>query len=106
MDFFPALPKGPIDNRVPQKIINQIVELRKQGLSIYDIDQALPDEVGRISVRTISRVLSQAGFDKLKRRTEHERGVTRKNTFLSDRARGLDFDTLEPLMSFTGINRH
>jgi len=96
LDFFPVLPKGPVDNRVPQDILNHIVELRKQGLSIYDIAQTLPDALGRISVRTISRVLSQAGFDKLKRRTDPERGVTRKNTFLSDRAGRLDFDTLEP----------
>lgn len=35
LDFFPVFAKGPVDNRVPQAILNQIVELRKQGLSIY-----------------------------------------------------------------------
>ena len=60
--------------------LNPIIELSKQGLSIYDMGQTLPDEVGGISVRTISREWSQASFDTLKRRTEQERGVTRKNT--------------------------
>lgn len=96
LDFFPNLPKGPVGHRVPPKNLSQIIELRKQGMSIYDIEKALSDEGNPMAVRTISRVLKLSGFHKLERRTDHELGVSRRNTLLSDRAGRLDFNSLEP----------
>jgi len=40
--------------------------------------------------------LINAGFPRLERRTDHKRGITRKNTLLSGRTTNLDFETLEP----------
>ena len=47
-------------------------------LSITDIQQRLNAEKINISSRTVERVLKDAGFNKLARRSYAERGITKK----------------------------
>lgn len=52
---------------------NQIVQLRKQNLSIYDISVALKNEGIQRTPVAISKVLEEEGFAKLPRRADEER---------------------------------
>lgn len=96
IDFFPAIKKGPKNPRISPKIIKQIISLRKKNHSIFDIHQILGiKEDTSVSPSTIQRILTNAGFGKLLRRTNIERGVNQKNVLISDRAKNLDFRKLE-----------
>ncbi|MEM9216723.1 MAG: transposase [Cyanobacteria bacterium P01_F01_bin.150] len=60
-----------------------IIELRKKSLSVADIKSIL-DALGHsISQRSISRILAQAGFERLPRRTKQERQTTANMSGLS-----------------------
>jgi len=48
-------------------------------LSSPDIQNRLAEDTINISSRTIERILRDAGFEKLKRRTDKELGITAKN---------------------------
>lgn len=64
---------------------DEIVRLRKQNLSVYDISEALKkDGVGRSSV-AVGAVLQKEGFAKLPRRRDEERPLGTKPT-AADRA--------------------
>jgi hypothetical protein len=79
IDFFPEIKKGPKRLTTPKKIINKIIDLRKQNISIYDIKEKISKENKRdISIGCIQNFLSNIGFDKLKRRTAKQRGVHQK----------------------------
>jgi len=54
-------------------IRQQIVQLRKQNLSIYDISTALKNEGIRRSAVAVANVLKEEGFAKLPRRADEER---------------------------------
>jgi transposase len=69
LKLFPEVAKGPQQRHTAPAIQQQIVQLRKQNLAAADIHQILTDEGHSISVRTIERILKQAGFKKLKRCT-------------------------------------
>ena len=47
------------------------------------------------SVSTVERVIKQAGFGKLRRRTNKELGKTTKGKVIAERAQELDFSELE-----------
>ena len=97
IDFFPAIKKGPKNPRISSKIIKQMISLRKKNHSIFDIHQILRTKENTVaSPATIHRILTNAGFGKLPRRTDIERGVNQKNVLISDRARNLDFRKLKP----------
>ena len=97
IDFFPAIKKGPKNPRISSKIIKQMISLRKKNHSIFDIHQILyTKENTVVSPSAIQRILANAGFGKLPRRTDIERGVNQKNVLISDRARNLDFRKLKP----------
>jgi len=101
IDFFPAIKKGPKNPRISPKIIKQIISLRKKNHSIFDIHQILGiKEDTSVSPSTIQRILTNAGFGKLLRRTNIERGVNQKNVLISDRAKNLDFRKLEQFKGF------
>jgi transposase len=51
----------------------RIIELRKQSLSIYDIEAILKDEGKKMSSVMIWNILQQEGFSKLPRRADEER---------------------------------
>ncbi|VAX20675.1 hypothetical protein MNBD_IGNAVI01-3073, partial [hydrothermal vent metagenome] len=69
VELFPVVRKGPKEKRTPLEVRDKIVLLRKKGLSSEDIVRELKKEKIIISARTIERVLKEAGFSKLKRRS-------------------------------------
>jgi len=75
---------------------DKVLTLRKQKLSSPDIQQWLEKDKINISARTIERILKDAGFGKLKRRTNKELGKTVKNKIIANRAENLDFTELDP----------
>lgn len=97
IDFFPAVKKGPKKPQMSPRLIKQIIALRKKNHSIFDIHQILRTKENTVaSPATIHRILTNAGFGKLPRRTDIERGVNQKNVLISDRTRNLDFKKLKP----------
>jgi transposase len=94
--LFPMVRKGPQGKRTPSYVQDKILALRKQRLSTPDIQQRLAKQKVNISARTVERILNDAGFGKLKRRTNKELGKTHKNKIIPSRAEDLDFTELEP----------
>lgn len=80
----------------PDYIAKRAIQLRKQNRSAKDIAQQISDEGYKVAVRTIERILANAGFSKLKRRTQAEGGLTSKAQQLPERACAIDFEELEP----------
>jgi hypothetical protein len=71
--FFLPPQKGP--HRAPKKenLREKVVALRKQNLSIYDINEALSSGGKRLSPAAISIILKEEGFARLPRRADEER---------------------------------
>ena len=71
--FFLPTRKGP--QTAPKRNIarSDVISLRKQNLSIYDIQRALVDKGTRLSAVSISKILSEEGFARLPRRGDDER---------------------------------
>ena len=71
--FFLPPQKGP--RRAPKKenLREKVVALRKQNLSIYDINEALSSEGKRLSPAAISIILKEEGFARLSRRADEDR---------------------------------
>jgi transposase len=74
--FFILPQKGP--KRAPKHdpIHHQILTLRKQNFSIYDISEALKNEGHKLSPVAISLILKKEGFARLPRRYDDERPDT------------------------------
>ena len=83
LEFFSQYPTGPKDRRVAPYIRERIVEWRKNRLSVADITGRFCEENIAISSGMVERILKDAGFGKLPRRTAAQRDRTKKNTFLS-----------------------
>lgn len=96
IDLFPAVQKGPAQKRTSPHIQEFIIASRKNNLSTTDIHSLLEKKDVILSARSIERILKDAGFHKLKRRTFKELGKTQKNTIIPQKAENLDFDELEP----------
>lgn len=96
IELFPAVKKGPRRKRTNPDIQDKIIEYRKMKLSTPDIQDRLAEETIRISSRTVERILKDAGFRKLQRRTNKELGKTIKNKIIPERSEHLDFSELEP----------
>jgi len=73
VELFPAVQKGPTQKRTPPDVVKAIIALRKEQLSSPDIQDRLNKEGVTISARTVERVLKDAGYGKLKRRTNKHR---------------------------------
>lgn len=71
--FFLPPQKGP--RRAPKResLKEKVVALRKQNLSIYDINEALLADGKRLSPPAISMILKEEGFTRLPRRSDEER---------------------------------
>jgi len=91
--LFPEVRLGPKGRRTSEETKDRIIRMRKDDLSSTDIHQRLASEV---SISTIERILKESGFDKLERRTDQQRGVTKKNKIIPERSEHLDFKELEP----------
>lgn len=96
LKLFPVIKKGPRRRRTPIVIQQKIIALRKHNLSSVDIHHRLTNEKQPTSIKTIERIIKDAGFVKLNRRTYQERGFTPKGKIIPERSENLDFSTLEP----------
>ena len=96
-NLFPEMPLGPGKRRTPGDVQEKIIKYRKKDFfSTTDIQEKLRDQGINLSDRTIERILKDAGFEKLKRRTNKERGVTSKNKIIPEISGNLDFSKLKP----------
>jgi transposase len=96
LELFSRRLTGPKDRRVTPYVRDCIAGLREQGLSAQDIAQRLESEGISINARTVERILKEAGFAKLPRRSPAQRGLTVKNTLAAQPAQNLDLKKLEP----------
>jgi hypothetical protein len=78
--FFLQPHKSP--HRAPKRdpVRDQVIALRKQNCSIYDISETLKAEGHRLSPVTISLLLKEEGFARLPRRADDERPDTPRPT--------------------------
>jgi Transposase DDE domain len=72
-DFFLVPAKGPRTAPKADPLRDQIIALRKQNLSIYDISRNLAHEGHSLSPVAIGRILRDEGFARLPRRADDER---------------------------------
>jgi transposase len=93
--LFPEVKLGPKKRQTSEDILELVINLRKESLSSPDIYQRLSSEGIKLSTKTIERIIKEAGFKKLKRRTDKQRGVTKKNKIIPQRAEPLDFSLLD-----------
>ncbi|RLJ03194.1 MAG: hypothetical protein DRP14_05200, partial [Candidatus Aenigmatarchaeota archaeon] len=96
IELFPAVKKGPQQKRTNPDVCDKIIEYRKMKLSTSDIQDRLAEDTIKISSRTVERILKDAGYGKLKRKTNKELDITIKNKIIPDRSEHLDFSELEP----------
>jgi hypothetical protein len=71
--FFLTPAKGPHHAPKADPVRDQVIALRKQNLSIYDISRALKNEQITLSPVAISLILKDEGFARLPRRGDDER---------------------------------
>ena len=74
--------------------MSQIVSLRKQNLSAVEIKEKLSSENIQIGLSTIERILADQGFVKLLRRTNKDRGVTKKKTTIPEKSHQFEVSEL------------
>jgi transposase len=74
--FFLPPTKGTSPTRKGQRLRQQVIALRKQNLSIYDINRALNNEGHSLSPVAVSDILKTEGFARLPRRRDEERPQT------------------------------
>ena len=80
----------------PAKIRSRIVELRRlRELSAGQIAEILEDEGAELSVRTVERILREAGFPRLPRRTRLLIGETRAHTTVPQVSQRLSIQELD-----------
>jgi len=102
--FFLAPERGPGPTPGPTARRHLIVTLRKQNLSIYDIEAALEERGQRLSAVAISQVLKEEGFARLPRRGDEERpGRPRVEPAPAADARLLDLTPRDFRTAFGGL---
>ena len=72
-NFFLPPSKGPQASPKTDPVREQIIALRKQNLSIYDISRTLTHSGHKLSPAAISKILKEEGFARLPRRRDDER---------------------------------
>jgi hypothetical protein len=72
-DFFRDLKPGPRTQPKKDAVRELILAMRKQNLSIYDIERSLKDNHTPLSVTAIWEILHEEGFARLPRRHDEER---------------------------------
>jgi len=92
--FFHAKKPGPKERSTSKDIQTKIVSLRKQNLSAEDIKDELSSENIQIGLSTIERILEDQGFVKLPRRTNKNRGLTKKKTIIPEKSHQLEVSEL------------
>ena len=96
IELFPELPtKARGRSAAAQEVREQIINYRKkEHLSAAEISIKLDK---KISAKTVERLLKEAGFSKLKKRTHKERGITSKNKLIPEVSSKLDFENMLPV---------
>jgi transposase len=76
--FFLPPAKGPHKAPKKDKVRQQVIALRKENLSIYDISRVLEKRGHRLSPVGVSFILKEEGFARLPKRREEERPPVRR----------------------------
>jgi len=98
--LFPDIKKGPKGRRTTPEIEKMIIQLRRKDmLNSREITERLNLSQISIGVRTVERILSDAGFPKLRRRTDKERGLSKEGTVIPKRSENLSLEMVEPFRS-------
>jgi len=95
IDLFPKATKKK-GRCTPDVVIKQIIKHRRKNLSAADITELMDSEGYKMSIRTVERILEDNGFSRLKRRTKAERGFTKKQQAIPQKAVAIDFEKLKP----------
>jgi transposase len=98
--LLPEVKTGPKGRHTSPEIMELIVQLRRgKRLNSREITEELNQSHIRIGVRTVERILSDAGFPKLCRRTGKERGISKEGTLIPKRSVNLDMEKLAPFLT-------
>jgi len=102
--FFLPPAKGPQASPKTDKVREMVVTLRKQNLSIYDINRTLDAQGKGISPVAVSLILKKEGFARLPRRADEERaGVKRPEAAAVANVAQLDFSPRQFRTQFGGL---
>lgn len=74
-EFFLSSTKGPHQAPKKDKLRQTVISMRKQNLSIYDIQKLLDEKGESLSPVAISQILKEEGFARLPRRADEERSA-------------------------------
>jgi transposase len=97
LQLFPDIKRGPKKRHVSSEIEKMIIQLRrKKMLNSREITEELNQSKISIGVRTVERILADAGFPKLRRRTDKERGFSKEGTAIPKRSINLSLKKLQP----------
>lgn len=103
-EFFLPSAKGPQAAPKVDRVRQEVVALRKQNLSIYDISRALEQEGKPLSPAAISLILKDEGFARLSRRRDDERPLgTRPEVASVADVRQLDISSRKFRTRFGGL---
>jgi hypothetical protein len=108
--FAPARKPGPAPGSAPAKdrARARVIELRRAGLSTYEISARLPGEGTPLNRTSVAEILAEEGFGRLLRRPEPAESTSPatpgRDTRLPRTAR-LDFATW-PATVETGVDQH
>jgi len=95
--LFPDVKTGPKGRRSSKQAVKEIIDLRrKKRLSAKEIAEELKKSDDPPCTRTVERILCDAGFSKLCRRTDKERGISKKGMLLPQRSADLNIGELVP----------
>jgi transposase len=87
IDFSEPVPEGKTNRRrVTSEVRQKIISWRKNQLSAGEITELLSENGIEISVRTVERVLTEEGFQKLPRRIRLKLGQTVKKADIPERS--------------------
>jgi transposase len=95
LQLFPVLKLGPTHRQASNIEIEKVIQLRQKNFSVTDIYQELSKEGIAISESTVERILKDNGYEKLSRRSDKERGITKKNKIIPQRSENINFAKLE-----------
>jgi len=102
--FFLPPAKGPHKAPKKDKVRQQVIALRKENLSIYDISDVLEKKGHRLSPVGVSLILKEEGFARLPRRGDEERpSATRAFTGAAADVRQLDLKPRRFRTKFGGL---
>jgi hypothetical protein len=102
--FFKDVQRGPHTAPKRDPIRELVISLRKQNLSIYDIQRELAERGTEISVNALSVLLREEGFARLPRRRDDERpDAKRTDDAPAADVRNLDLSPCKFRTAFAGL---